>query len=463
MPTELNTENLTQYLQEQGGESSIGDLIQPYLMGQFTNPISETVTKPHSYQEQVLDQNQELQNAPFPLNESDASSFSNQFQTDEGYGIPWAKARGKNKTQQDKLANILRVLHGRLRQEGDKYEMQVPRTYRKFPETSIRNLDMNEKTQKLNRMGAKGRTLERMNTYMNTPISIRTGEPMDLAYDAIRKNLNRWFKEKWVDVSRKNKDGKHPPCGRSKAKKGSKGYPKCRPSVKVSSKTPKTSGSMSEGQKQAATKRKRAKKQGVGGKPTIVKGDSMSAFNNAWNFLKALPEQQMFVERTRRQSLGGGEDEDFAQDHLPEIDRFGARSYGTIHPAIQGMLQRRTDDYHQTEGIPPDLNLDSGEEDDKVFHSESTPSEEEMEHAGLTIAQRPDLNRRMYDSRKPHKWLEGGHRERVGEHNPNRAAQGGPFDQSRYASGHYKPERFMTGYGYEPGHKISHPKRGEYD
>lgn len=85
------------------------------------------------------------------------------------------------------------------------------------------------------------------------------------------KNLNRWFKEKWVDVSRKNKDGKHPPCGRSKASKSSKGYPKCRPSVKVSSKTPKTSGSMSSGQKQAATKRKRAKKQGVGGKPTVVK------------------------------------------------------------------------------------------------------------------------------------------------------------------------------------------------
>lgn len=85
------------------------------------------------------------------------------------------------------------------------------------------------------------------------------------------KDLNRWFKEKWVDVSRKDKDGKHPPCGRSKAKLSGKGYPKCRPSVKVSDKTPKTSGSMSEGEKQAATKRKRAKKQGVGGKPTIVK------------------------------------------------------------------------------------------------------------------------------------------------------------------------------------------------
>lgn len=87
----------------------------------------------------------------------------------------------------------------------------------------------------------------------------------------IVKDLNRWFKEKWVDVSRKDKDGKHPPCGRSKAKLSGKGYPKCRPSVKVSDKTPRTSGSMSEGEKQAATKRKRAKKQGVGGKPTMVK------------------------------------------------------------------------------------------------------------------------------------------------------------------------------------------------
>lgn len=92
-------------------------------------------------------------------------------------------------------------------------------------------------------------------------------------YDTlVVKDLNRWFKEKWVDVSRKDpKTGKHPPCGRSKAKTSSKGYPKCRPSVKVSDKTPKTSGQMTSGEKQAATKRKRAKRQGVGGKPTIVK------------------------------------------------------------------------------------------------------------------------------------------------------------------------------------------------
>ena len=108
--------------------------------------------------------------------------------------------------------------------------------------------------------------------HADTPVPVFLEHyPEKVKKSGMNKNLNRWFKEKWVDVSRKDKDGKHPPCGRSKAKKSSKGYPKCRPSVKVSSKTPKTSGSMTEGQKSAATKRKRSKKQGVGGKPTIVK------------------------------------------------------------------------------------------------------------------------------------------------------------------------------------------------
>lgn len=50
--------------------------------------------------------------------------------------------------------------------------------------------------------------------------------------------LGRWFDEKWVDI----KTGK--PCGR-KAGEERKGYPACRPSKRVSSKTPKTVGEMS--------------------------------------------------------------------------------------------------------------------------------------------------------------------------------------------------------------------------
>ena len=53
--------------------------------------------------------------------------------------------------------------------------------------------------------------------------------------------LTRWFAENWVDV----KTGK--PCGRSKGEK--RGYPACRPSKRVSSKTPKTVGEMTASEK----------------------------------------------------------------------------------------------------------------------------------------------------------------------------------------------------------------------
>ena len=122
------------------------------------------------------------------------------------------------------------------------------------------------------------------------------------------KDLRDWFKEKWVDVSRKDKDGKHPPCGRDDADKSSRGYPKCRPSKKVSSKTPKTAGSMSAKEKKAATKRKRSKKQGVGGKPTMVKScdcDTCNLLSKAM-LIKAGP--NLSVGRGEKQSVkeGGG-------------------------------------------------------------------------------------------------------------------------------------------------------------
>ena len=51
-------------------------------------------------------------------------------------------------------------------------------------------------------------------------------------------SLDRWFKEKWVDV----KTGK--PCGRKKGE--NRGYPACRPSKRISSETPKTTKEMTK-------------------------------------------------------------------------------------------------------------------------------------------------------------------------------------------------------------------------
>lgn len=97
--------------------------------------------------------------------------------------------------------------------------------------------------------------------------------------EVLQEDLGRWFKEKWVDVSRKV-DGKHPPCGRSDADGDSsrKGYPKCRPSKKVSKKTPKTTSSYSKKEKKSMTRQKRRvekknKKGGKGKKPNFARFD----------------------------------------------------------------------------------------------------------------------------------------------------------------------------------------------
>ena len=79
-------------------------------------------------------------------------------------------------------------------------------------------------------------------------------------------SLKKWFAEKWVNIGEKLKNGSFKPCGRSKAKLESKGYPKCVPLSKAKQ--------MSSSEIKSAVQRKRAVKQGVGGKPTNVKTDA---------------------------------------------------------------------------------------------------------------------------------------------------------------------------------------------
>ena len=93
--------------------------------------------------------------------------------------------------------------------------------------------------------------------------------------EVLKEDLRRWFKEKWVDVSKKV-DGKHPPCGRKDA--DGKSYPKCRPSKKVSKETPKIASSYDKKEKKSMTtqKRRAEKKEpkvGKGNKPTMTRFD----------------------------------------------------------------------------------------------------------------------------------------------------------------------------------------------
>ena len=66
--------------------------------------------------------------------------------------------------------------------------------------------------------------------------------------------LTRWFKEKWVNVCVK-KNGKYASCAKSTTK-----YPYCRPSVRVTSQTPKTVKEISKSKLKKMCKLKKNKK-----------------------------------------------------------------------------------------------------------------------------------------------------------------------------------------------------------
>jgi len=104
--------------------------------------------------------------------------------------------------------------------------------------------------------------------------------------EEVSEDLRRWFKEKWVDVSKKE-NGKHPPCGRKEA--DGKSYPKCRPTKKISNDTPKIASSYDKDEKKAMTQQKRrAEKEdpkiGKGNKPTMTHFDEMTGAASAGAF-----------------------------------------------------------------------------------------------------------------------------------------------------------------------------------
>ena len=79
--------------------------------------------------------------------------------------------------------------------------------------------------------------------------------------------LTAWFgkgsKGDWVDIGAPKKKGKFQACGRKSTKTSKRKYPKCVPRAKAKT--------MTTSQIKSAVARKRAKPQGVAGKPTNVK------------------------------------------------------------------------------------------------------------------------------------------------------------------------------------------------
>lgn len=81
--------------------------------------------------------------------------------------------------------------------------------------------------------------------------------------------LSRWLKEKWVNLKKPIYDSKgnvkgYKPCGRSSAKElvdtRGRGYPLCRPTVRVTSDTPRTVSELSSSTIKRLTGQKKSSK-----------------------------------------------------------------------------------------------------------------------------------------------------------------------------------------------------------
>ena len=148
--------------------------------------------------------------------------------------------------------------------------------FKESPEQRERKEEITDK------VAAVDRYLKQFYTHQNDDEGSSLGELETMPSDKIeeqllREDLGVWFGTKkkpkgskqpkgpWVNICRKGKDGKHPPCGRKEA--DDKGYPKCR-AVHVASK-------MSESEKRSACTQKRNAekshpKSGTGNKPKMV-------------------------------------------------------------------------------------------------------------------------------------------------------------------------------------------------
>jgi len=120
--------------------------------------------------------------------------------------------------------------------------------------------------------------------------------------DILDENLRKWFQQKWVNIGKKDKSGKHPPCGSSGKKRG---YAKCVPASKARS--------MSKKEKESATRRKRAaqNKANRGGKQSAGQGKAPirvstkpkkrkkqeSVMEDSFDLYNLIPEQALYEKK----------------------------------------------------------------------------------------------------------------------------------------------------------------------
>ena len=171
MPTELDMQKVAEHIASSGGDIQLGNLLMPYLTGQFPSPPSEIESKPRSYQEKRTTQpfahhpspaseraTREVE-APFPLSQEEAQMHVDNASNSSGsYGFNAEQTAGKGGRKLDPsyelLSNAARVLQGRIRQNPQLFGFEPQRT------------------QSPGSAGVRSSGLaNRMNMYLNTPVT----------------------------------------------------------------------------------------------------------------------------------------------------------------------------------------------------------------------------------------------------------------------------------------------------
>jgi hypothetical protein len=146
-----------------------------------------------------------------------------------------------------------------------------------FKESTQKRKEIENKTKRLSKEVKQQKKTYQGQNDADGGVFNPTMSGLPLKEELLKEDLAVWFGTKkkpkgskqpkgpWVNICRKDKDGKHPPCGRPEA--DSKGYPKCRAAG--------VAGKMSDSQKRAACSQKRRAekkdpKTGTGNKPTMT-------------------------------------------------------------------------------------------------------------------------------------------------------------------------------------------------
>lgn len=153
--------------------------------------------------------------------------------------------------------------------------------------------------------------------------------------------LGKWFKEKWIDLSRKKKGGGHPACGASagkgvRKKSKSKKYPKCVPASRAAG--------MSKKEKASAVRRKRAagnkgkKPNWVSTKPTkevFIATENNMRVNELLKFLneETKPSKRMVKENNIVETIRALVLEELVKENVPAAGTQGTTGTSAGAPA----------------------------------------------------------------------------------------------------------------------------------